>query len=154
MKKFLVALIAAMLLLSNIAYSTQNPPIIDEALLHLDKPYVYATAGPNTFDCSGFVYYCYDVIYNIKLKRSAKEQGYDEDYDKIETIEELKAGDMVFFNTNKRDGDFCDHSGLYIGEGNFIHCSSAKGKVIISTLEEGYYNEVFSWGRRIKEVKE
>lgn len=154
MKKFLVALIAAMLLLSNIAYSTQNPPIIDEALLHLDKPYVYATAGPNTFDCSGFVYYWYDVIYNIKLKRSAKEQGYDEDYDKIETIEELEAGDMVFFNTNKRDGDACDHSGLYIGEGDFIHCSSAKGKVIISTLEEGYYNEVFSWGRRIKEVKE
>ena len=71
----------------------------------------------------------------------------------IETIKELEAGDIVFFNTNKRDGDICDHSGLYIGEGNFIHCSSAKGKVIISTLEEGYYNEVFSWGRRIKEVR-
>lgn len=152
MKKFLVALIAAMLLLSTIAYSTQNPPIIDEALLHLDKPYVYATAGPNAFDCSGFVYYCYDTIFGIKLKRSAKEQGYDEDYDKIETIEKLEVGDMVFFNTNKKDGDFCDHSGLYIGEGNFIHCSSAKGKVIISTLKEGYYNEVFSWGRRIKGV--
>ena len=152
MKKFLVALIAAMLLLSTIAYSTQNPSITDEALLHLDKPYVYATAGPNTFDCSGFVYYCYGTVFDIKLKRSAKEQGYDEDYDKIETIKELKAGDMVFFNTNKKDDDFCDHSGLYIGEGNFIHCSSAKGKVIISTLEEGYYNVVFSWGRRIKGV--
>ena len=148
MKNFIVALIAAMLLI----LSTQNPPIIDEALLHLNKPYIYATAGPNTFDCSGFVYYCYGTVFGIKLKRSAKEQGYDEDYDKIETIEELVAGDMVFFNTNKCDGDFCDHSGLYIGEGNFIHCSSAKGKVIISTLEEGYYNEVFSWGRRIRRL--
>ena len=49
MKNFIVALIAAMLLLSNIAYSTQNPPIIDEALLHLDKPYVYADGWTKYF---------------------------------------------------------------------------------------------------------
>ena len=141
-----------MLLLSTIAFSTQNPPVIDEALLHLDKPYIYATAGPKTFDCSGFVYYCYLKVENIQLLRSAKDQGYDDRFDKIEKIEDLMPGDLVFFNTNKKDGDFCDHSGLYIGEGNFIHCSSAKGKVIISTLEEGYYNKVFSWGRRVKEA--
>ena len=126
----------------------------DEALLHLDKPYVYATAGPDTFDCSGFVCYCYKKVYGIELKRSARAQGYDEEYEKIETIEELIPGDMVFFNTNKHDNDLSDHSGIYLGEGKFIHCSSTKGKVIISTLEEGYYNKVFSWGRRIKEVIE
>lgn len=149
MKKLIVALIAAMLLLGSMAYGAQNPPIIDEALLHLDKPYIYATAGPNTFDCSGFVYYCYLTIENIELKRSAKEQGYDDTYEKISAIEDLMPGDAVFFNTNKSDSDACDHSGLYIGDGEFIHCSSAKGKVIISTLLEGYYNERFSWGRRI-----
>lgn len=149
MKKFIVAFIAAILLLFTCTCSAQ---VIDEALLHLDKPYVYATTGPDTFDCSGFVYYCYLTAEDIQLKRSAKEQGYDEEYEKIETIEELEPGDLVFFNTIKTDSDACDHSGLYIEEGNFIHCSSTKGKVIISTLIEGYYNEHFSWGRRIKEV--
>lgn len=152
MKKIIVAIIAAMLLLSPIAYSVQNPPIIDEALLHLEKPYKYKKAGPNSFDCSGLVYYCYKKVENIQLKRSAKEQGYDEEYEKIKEIKDLQIGDIVFFNTNKRDGDFCDHAGLYLGNGEFIHSSSSKGKVIISTLSEGYYNEVFSWGRRIKEV--
>lgn len=152
MKKLVVALIAAMLLLSTTAFSAQNPPVVDEALLHLDEPYVHATEGPKTFDCSGFIYYCYSKAENIQLLRSAKDQGYDDRFDKIEKIEDLMPGDMIFFNTNKRDGDFCDHSGLYIGEGNFIHCSSAKGKVVISTLEKGYYNKTFSWGRRVEET--
>lgn len=154
MKKLIVALIAAMLLLCHTALSAQNPPIIDEALLHLGKSYRYATAGPTTFDCSGFVYYCYDLIEDIQLKRSAKDQGYDDTYKKINDIDELIAGDVVFFNTVKGDGDACDHSGLYLGEGNFIHCSSGRGKVIISTLMEGYYHERFSWGRRILQEAE
>lgn len=151
MKKLIVVLIFITLLLSQIAFSAR---ITDEALLHLDKPYVYATTGPNTFDCSGFVYFLFDKIEDIQLKRSAYDQGYDEEYEKIGSIDDLREGDVVFFNTNKYDSDLCDHSGLYLGEGNFIHCSSAKEKVIISTLIEGYYNERFAWGRRIKEVIE
>ena len=56
---------------------------------------------------------------------------------------------MVFFNTNLTDGDMCDHTGIYIGNGDFIHASSSAGKVIISNLNSGYYNQRFSWGRRI-----
>ena len=35
----------------------------------------------------------------------------------------LKRGDLVFFNTNDGDGDLCDHSGIYMGNGYFIHAS-------------------------------
>ena len=153
MKKYIVAIIAAMLLLVSTC-SAQNPPVIDEALLHLDKPYAYRSAGPNSFDCSGFVFYCFKTSEDITIQRTAKDQGYDEDYETIENIEDLRPGDAVYFNTVKRDGDACDHAGIYIGDGEFIHCSSAKDKVIISTLLEGYYNSVFSWGKRIKEVIE
>lgn len=154
MKKFLVAIIAAMVLLVSTCSAQKPPLVLDEAILHLGKPYVYATAGPNTFDCSGFTFYCFKKVEGIELLRSAREQGYDETYEKIEQIEDLLPGDLVSFNTNKYDSDECDHSGIYLGEGQFIHCSSGKGKVIISTLLEGYYNERFSWGRRIKEVIE
>ena len=149
MKKYIVAIIAAMLLLVSTCSAQKPPLVLDEAILHLGKPYVYATAGPNTFDCSGFTYYCFKVTENIRLLRSAREQGYDDTYEKIEEIENLLPGDLVSFNTNKSDSDECDHSGIYLGGGKFIHCSSAKGKVIISSLTKGYYNERFSWGRRI-----
>ena len=149
MKKLLVIMIAIIMLLPFIG-KAENTEVINEALLHLGKPYVYATEGPNTFDCSGFVFYCYKKIENIELLRSAKEQGYDETYPIIRNIWQLKNGDVVCFNTNLYDDDLSDHTGLYIGQGKFIHCSSGrKSGVIISSLLEGFYNERFSWGKRI-----
>ena len=47
------------------------------------------------------------------------------------------------------DDDLSDHVGIYIGEGYFIHASSAARKVILSFLRSGYYKRTFSWGRRI-----
>ena len=131
--------------------AAQCEEVVSEALLHLNKPYIYATEGPNSFDCSGFVLYCYKKVENIELKRSAKDQGYDERFQMIKNIKELLPGDCVYFNTKMRDSDLSDHTGIYIGDGNFIHCSSGQGKVTISSLLEGYYNKRFSWGRRIKE---
>ena len=124
------------------------PLVVQEAFKHINKPYVYATEGPNTFDCTGFTQYCYLTTYNILLNRSAKDQGYDEQYEKIEDISNLIPGDLIYFNT-LRDNDLTDHAGIYRGNGEFIHCSSGKGKVIISTLLKGYYHNNFSWGRRV-----
>ena len=125
-------------------------PLIDEAEKHLNKRYIYSATGPNNFDCSGFVYYCVKEVYAFEIKRTAREQGYDEDYTKIISIDKLKIGDLVFFNT-VRDKDLCDHAGIYIGNNQFIHCSSSKGKVIISEIEGSYYENLFSWGRRLIE---
>lgn len=119
------------------------------ATQQLDKPYVYATAGPRTYDCSGLAVYCYKETFDITLPRSAKDLGYCDDYEKINEAKDLQLGDIVCFNTNLYDHDLSDHVGIYMGAGNFIHASSGKGKVLISTLLEGYYKERFSWGRRI-----
>lgn len=110
--------------------------------------YVYATAGPDTFDCSGFTRYCYKSI-GITLQRSAYAQGYDTSYKKIESINDLKRGDIVCFNTVDSDNDLSDHTGLYLGGGKFIHASSGAGQVTVSSLTSGYYNGRFSWGLRI-----
>ena len=113
------------------------------------KPYIYGTTGPNSFDCSGFTYYVFKNAAGITLKRTSESQGYDSSYTKISAISDLKVGDLVFFNTNSDDADLCDHVGIYLGSGSFIHASSAGGKVITSSLNSGYYNRTYSWGRRV-----
>lgn len=123
-------------------------PLVDEAMLHLEKPYVYSATGPNSFDCSGFTYYCIDTVYGFTIKRTAYEQGYDDSYYKVKSIAQLKVGDLVFFDT-KRDKDECDHAGIYIGNNQFIHASSAGEKVIISEIQGTFYEGIFSWGRRL-----
>lgn len=120
--------------------------VIEIAKQQLGKTYVYATAGPNTFDCSGFTKYCYAKV-GVSLRRSAQAVGYN-DGTKIEGISNLKRGDIVCFNTIA-DNDLSDHVGIYLGSGKFIHASSGQGKVVISSLSNSYYNRVFSWGRRV-----
>ena len=116
-------------------------------------PYKYAAQSPSDgFDCSGFTYYVFKNAAGVSLKRTAKTQGYDESYSKITSRASLKVGDLVFFNTVSDDDDLCDHVGIYLGANQFIHASSAKGEVTISSLgssSSDYYYRTFSWGRRI-----
>ena len=114
----------------------------------LGKPYVYGATGTSSYDCSGFTQYSFKQI-DIRLKRTAQMQGYDDTYSKISSVSSLKRGDLVFFNTVSSDGDSCDHAGIYLGSGWFIHASSGQAKVVVSNLSSGYYNRVFSWGRRV-----
>jgi len=113
----------------------------------LGCPYVYGATGPSKFDCSGLTCYIFKAV-GVKLERTAYNQGYDDTYTKIEGWQNLKRGDVVFFNTIS-DSDLSDHAGIYIGDGYFIHASSGAHKVVVSNLTTGYYGRVFSWGRRI-----
>ena len=60
----------------------------------------------------------------------------------------MRRGDIVCMDTVS-DNDLSDHVGIYLGNSQMIHASSGGGEVIISSLSSGYYNRVFSWGRRI-----
>ena len=113
----------------------------------LGRPYVYGATGPDKFDCSGLTTWIFKAV-GVSLKRSAYAQGYDDSYTKIEGWQNLKRGDIVFFDTIS-DSDRSDHAGVYIGDGYFIHASSGAHRVVVSNLTTGYYGRVFSWGRRI-----
>ncbi|MCB0380115.1 MAG: C40 family peptidase, partial [Flavobacteriales bacterium] len=58
--------------------------------------------------------------------------------------EDLIEGDLVFFNIYKNQ---ISHVGLYLQDGNFIHASTRSG-VIISNLNEDYYNKYYFSGGR------
>jgi len=121
--------------------------VISLAQNKLGKPYVYGATGPDKFDCSGLTTWAFKAV-GVSLKRSAYAQGYDESYAKITGVSNLRRGDLVFFNTIS-DSDLSDHVGIYLGNGYFIHASSGGHRVVVSNLTSGFYNRVFSWGRRI-----
>ena len=118
------------------------------ALSQIGKPYSTHSSPPKSFDCAKFCYYCYGKSRSGLLKSSSKSQGYDTRFQKISSISALKRGDMVCFDTAS-DSDLCDHTGIYLGGGWFIHASSQARMVIISRMDSGYYKRTFSWGRRI-----
>jgi cell wall-associated NlpC family hydrolase len=60
--------------------------------------------------------------------------------------EDLQAGDLVFFHTRGRG---ISHVGIYLGDGKFIHASSAKGRVRVDRLDEGYYARRYVGARRV-----
>lgn len=130
------------------APSASAKNVLSLAEKQLDKKYVYGATGPSQFDCSGFTQYVFKKAAGVSLKRTAQQQGYDSRHEKL-SASKLKAGDLVFFNTNNDDSDECDHVGIYIGSGKFVHASSAGGRVMVSSLTSGYYNRTFSWGRRV-----
>ncbi len=92
-------------------------------------------------DCSSFVAMLADATYNTCLSRTAREQYYQTI--RI-NVEELKEGDLVFFNT--RGG--ISHVGMYLANGYFVHSSSSNG-VIISSMTESYYESRYAGAGRI-----
>jgi len=112
----------------------------------LGKRYVWGATGPYSFDCSGFTKYVCDkngvCIPRTSIKQSKIGQRVSR--------EELKAGDLIFFDTSKRHRGYVNHVGIYIGNNKFIHASSAKRKVVITSLETPFYKSRFKWGSRVK----
>lgn len=116
----------------------------------IGKPYRSKANPPSSFNCSMLMYYCYEKA-GFDMEDNAHEQGYDDDYRRV-SYSDLRRGDMVCFDTNTGDDDLCDHTGIYLGKGYFIHASSSAGKVIITNMEtdsHSYYKKAFSWGKRI-----
>lgn len=123
--------------------------VVEYAKQFLGVPYVYAANGPDAFDCTGFTTYVFKQFGIDYLPRTARDQGYNDYAPKVSGTADLLPGDLVFFNTTSASG-LSNHAGIYIGDGQFIHSTSGSSKqVIISPLDSGYYQRVFSWGRRV-----
>lgn len=112
----------------------------------LGKKYVWgATGNRDTFDCSGLTTYVYKKN-GITLPRRAIAQS---KVGKIVDKKELRKGDLVFFDTSRNRKGYVNHVGIYIGDGKFIHASSAKNKVVITDMSKSFYNKRFKVARRV-----
>lgn len=108
------------------------------AMAQLGKPYVWAAAGPDAFDCSGLVAYAFGAVgkplphstyalYSMGVPVSS---------------DQLQPGDLVFF-------DGLGHVGIYIGGGEFVHAPHSGDVVKISSLGEAWYAATYVGARRI-----
>jgi cell wall-associated NlpC family hydrolase len=59
----------------------------------------------------------------------------------------LRPGDLVFFRNTYKPG--ISHVGIYLGDGDFIHASGAKGKVTVTSLAEPFYDSRYAGARRL-----
>ena len=126
--------------------STSSSAIAETAMQHLGTRYTWGGASAGGFDCSGFTMYIYGQ-YGYSLPHTASGQWQSGIGAKVYSISELQPGDLVFFNDPSRNaGKACSHAGIYIGNGQHIHASSAKNGVVISDLASGYYNKYFIGG--------
>ncbi|RVU55392.1 NlpC/P60 family protein [Anaerosphaera multitolerans] len=116
---------------------------IDLALEHMGTKYVYGATGDGGFDCSGLIYAVYKNKLGINLPRSSSEQS---TYGTQVSRNNLEPGDLVFFNTA---GGGVSHVGIYMGGDNFVHASSGQGKVVISSLNEDYYDARYNNATRV-----
>lgn len=120
--------------------------VIKTAKRYLGTRYVWGAEGPNRFDCSGFTQYVIRKSKGVRLPRVSRKQAY---YGKYVSRRNLRAGDLIFFDTSRRRRGYVNHVGIYIGSNKFIHASSAKHRVVISSLNRPFYNARFKWGRRV-----
>ncbi len=98
------------------------------ALKLIGKPYVWGATGPNSFDCSGLVCYCYgyargrttyDMISSLKRTGDWKTK-----------MSQLNYGDLVFPHSG--------HVGIYLGNGEMVHASQPGVGVVRGSVYSFY----------------
>lgn len=125
-------------------YTSAAEQLVDEALSYLGIRYRFGGTSPETgLDCSGLVLNVFRNAVGLDLPRTAREMATLGD--KI-TRQELKPGDLVFFNTMRRT---FSHVGIYLGEGKFVHAPSSGGKVRVENMSTRYWAQRFNGARRL-----
>lgn len=124
------------------APSNRTQAIIQQAMAYLGHPYRRGGTSARGFDCSGFTTYIYRQ-HGIQLPRTSASQA---GVGKPVPRNQLQPGDLVFFRTRGRG---ISHVGIYIGNGKFVHSSSARGRVRVDTLNSGYYYQRYAGARRV-----
>ncbi len=107
----------------------------------------YRRGGNNAeqgFDCSGFTRYVFEHSVGLVLPRRSDQQARQAGLQEVKK-DQLKPGDLVFFNTMRRA---FSHVGIYSGEGKFIHAPRTGGAVRIEDMRTAYWGKRFNGGRR------
>lgn len=113
------------------------------------KEYALNASGPDEFDCSGLVYYVLNECGIAVDREDCAGYAQNEDWGKIESLSDVKAGDILFFHSaNSSD---IQHAGIAVSSKNMIDASSSHGKVVKRSCNTDYWNRHFAFARRVVE---
>lgn len=124
--------------------------VVNIAKSYLGKvKYVFGAQSPDEgkSDCSGYTQVVFKKA-GYDIPRTTGGVWTDEKLPKVER-NELQAGDLILFKNTYKSGykDGVSHIGIYIGNGDFIHCCS-RG-VVINNLSENYWNNHYLGAKRV-----
>ncbi len=109
--------------------------------------YVYKPTYPYQFGCSGFISY---VFQENGINLATRDTQLQAKLGVYVTKDQLKKGDIVFFDSNPNDSYPVTHDGIYIGNNKIIHMADSKNNVMISDLsEKAYYRNYYKMARRV-----
>jgi cell wall-associated NlpC family hydrolase len=121
--------------------------VIKEAKTYKGTRHVMGGLSRSGIDCSGLLYVSFQANGITNIPRTA--QDFARYGSVILNVNEIMAGDLVFFTNTYRTSKLVTHAGICIGNGEFIHTSSSKG-VMISKINDPYYwRKYFLFGTRI-----
>ncbi|MBQ8997636.1 MAG: peptidoglycan DD-metalloendopeptidase family protein, partial [Clostridium sp.] len=110
---------------------------VETALQQTDKPYIYGDAGPNSFDCSGLVYWSMKQ-HGIDIPRDSRSQRKATE---TITFEQLQRGDLIFRHGNTGDlsadtsnPELVKHVMIYLGDGKVLHASSPERGILVENF--------------------
>lgn len=119
--------------------------IVDFAYQYVGYPYVYAGNTPSGFDCSGFTQFVILNTVGIDIGHdTAGQTGYGAWVD----WGMWAPGDLVYFQGTYRAG--ISHTGIYIGDGEFIHAENESTGVTVSSLFSDYYSGHYYGAIRVR----
>ncbi len=138
----------AMVASGKAAAEAAGTPSLGEAIVRLalqfvGYPYVHGGESPSGFDCSGFVKYILGR-FGIRVPHSTAMLFR---HGRPVSRDELQPGDIVFFKNTYRRG--LSHVGIYIGDGKFVHASTRRTGVRISSLNKPFYKQRYVGARRM-----
>ena len=110
--------------------------VIRAAASLLGVSYVFGGSGRGGVDCSGLTRYAYAKIGRVLPHLAAAQERLGR------FVRHPKPGDLLFYNHG-------GHAALYVGKGQMIEASSARGRVIRTSLREGWFVENFDQARRL-----
>lgn len=111
--------------------------LIAVAQSKLGCPYVWGAKGPNSFDCSGFVYWCLNQVGVSQSYITSSGWRNVGRYTRINNFSDIQAGDIVVVT---------GHVGIAAGGGTVIDASSSNGRVIHHALGSWWANNfICAW---------
>ena len=118
--------------------------VVLTALSLLDTGYQFGGSNPEAgVDCSGLVVLVFKIAGGMllphnaaQIARTTREVG----------MRDLKAGDLVFFNTLGRP---FSHVGIYLGDDKFIHAPNSRGRVRVESIKARYFSSRMNGARSL-----
>ena len=127
-------------------YTSSAKDLVLKGLELVGITYRWGGTDPDSgLDCSGFVQVVFKDAVGMLLPRTAKEQSKVGD---VVNKNELKPGDLVFFNTMRRA---FSHVGIYLGDNRFMHAPRSGSEIRVEDMSQGYWVKRYNGARRVVE---